>query len=144
MRIKIKKTRPDAILPEYQTAAAAGCDFHAAIDESQIIKPGERVATPTGLAMEIPVGYVLHIYARSGLSLKHGIIMANGVGVIDADYRGEIAILMTNAGDTDFVVEPNMRIAQGVIVRHETAEWAEVDDLSETDRGEGSFGSTGV
>ncbi|MDR1969791.1 MAG: dUTP diphosphatase [Candidatus Nomurabacteria bacterium] len=143
MQIKIKKLRDDAILPEYQTAEAAGFDFHVAINEPKTLQPGERFAAPTGLAMDVPTGYVLNIHARSGMSLKHGITAANGVGVIDADYRGEIMVLLANISNKEFTVEPKMRIAQGVIVKHETAEWQKVDDLSETSRGEGGFGSTG-
>jgi dUTP pyrophosphatase len=144
MKIAIQKVRDGAILPEYQTTDAAGFDFHACLDAPLIIEPGKRVAVPTGLAMEVPVGYVLNVFARSGLALKHGLTMANGVGVIDADYRGEIAILLVNQSDGDFVIEPGMRIAQGIIMQHETAEWSEVNELTGTARDVGGFGSTGV
>lgn len=143
MQIKIKRLRDNAILPEYQTAFAAAFDFHATIDEPKTLKPGERFPMPTGLAMAIPDGHVLNIYARSGLAFKYSVILANSVAVIDADYRGEIMVLLTNTSDQDFVVEPNMRIAQGMIIKHETAEWQEVDDLPETARDNGGFGSTG-
>lgn len=143
MKVKIKKIREAAILPEYQTELAAGFDFHACLDQSHTLKSSERYAVPTGLAIEIPAGHVLYVHARSGLALKHGITMANGVGVVDADYRGEIFVLLYNASDANFVIEPNMRVAQGIISKHETAEWIETGDLAETTRGSGGFGSTG-
>ena len=143
MEIQIKRMRSSAILSKYQTALAAGFDFHAAIDSPKILHPHERYAFPTGLAMAIPAGYALSIYSRSGLGLKYGVVMANGVGLIDADYRGEISVLLTNNGGEDFVIEPGMRIAQGVIFRHETAEWSLTDKLDETERGDRGFGSTG-
>ena len=143
MQIKIKKLRENATLPEYQTIGAAGFDFHAAISKSKTLKPNERLAIPTGLAMEIPEGFALNIYSRSGLSLKYGITMVNGVGLIDSDYRGEIHILLTNHGGEDFIVEPDMRIAQGVIFKYELAEWSLADELDETERNENGFGSTG-
>ena len=143
MQIKIKKLRENATLPKYQTTGAAGFDFHAAISEPEILKPNERLAITTGLSMEIPEGFALNIYSRSGLSLKHGIAMVNGVGLIDADYRGEIHILLINHSREDFIVEPDMRIAQGVIFKYESAEWSLADKLDETERGENGFGSTG-
>ncbi|GHU08140.1 deoxyuridine 5'-triphosphate nucleotidohydrolase [Alphaproteobacteria bacterium] len=144
VNVKIKKLRSDAILPEYQTPLSAGFDFHACIDKDIILKPGERYAVPTGLSMSLPAGYVTEIYARSGLAAKYGVAMANGVGVIDADYRGEYLILLGNYGNEKFIIEPNMRIAQGIIKKHETAEWEEIDELDETTRGKGGFGSTGA
>ena len=145
MKIKITKLKPTAILPEYQTSLAAGFDFHAALDENYTLKPHERFAVPTGLAMEIPAGYALFIFSRSGLGRKFGIAMANGVGVIDADYRGEISVLLINNSEDDFIIEPKMRIAQGVILKHETADWDLVDELDmNTERGTNGFGSTGL
>ena len=144
MQIKIKKVRDHAILPEYQSAQAAGFDFHAAIDQPIIIAPGKSVAIPTGLAVELPVGHELQIRPRSGLAFKYDVTMLNGIGTIDADYRGEMSIKLINFGQNDFVVEPNMRVAQGVIARHEVAQWLEVDELSETERGSGGLGSTGL
>ena len=143
MQMKIKKMRPSAVLPKYQTEFAAGFDFHAAIDEPQVIKPGKSLAIPTGLAVEIPVGYELQIRSRSGLAYKNDVSMINGVGTIDSDFRGEMNVKLFNFGEADFVVEPNMRIAQGVVAKCEHIEWQEVDQLSETARGDGGFGSTG-
>lgn len=144
MKVKVINLHPKNELPKYQTKLAAGFDFHAALGKNYILKPGERYAIPSGLAMEIPEGYALFIFSRSGLGRKFGIAMANGVGVIDADYRGEISVLLTNNGDEDFIIEPGMRIAQGIIIKHETAEWEEVDELEETEREKSGFGSTGI
>ena len=143
MKVKIVNLHPENTLPKYQTKLAAGFDFHAAVSENVVLKTGERYAVPTGIAMEIPAGNVLCVFARSGLASKFGITMANGVGVIDADYRGEILVLLVNSGDEDFVIEPGMRIAQGVIFAHQTAQWEVVDKLNQTERGESGFGSTG-
>lgn len=144
MNIKITKLHKNAILPEYQTTGAAGADLHARIDQPIILKPMQRQHIPTGLAIAMPQGVELQIRARSGLSFKYGISMVNGIGTIDSDYRGEIGVLLINLGQEDFTVEPNMRIAQAVISRYETAVWQEVDELDETERGGGGFGSTGV
>lgn len=141
--MRIKLTRDNAILPQYQTAGAAGFDFHAAIDEPLTIKAGQSTIIPTGVAVEIPIGYELQVRARSGLAFKNDIGLVNGIGTIDADFRDEIMTKLTNFGDKDFVVEPNMRIAQGIVAKHETVEWEEVDELSETNR-KGGFGSTGT
>ena len=143
MKMRIKLTRDNAILPQYQTAGAAGFDFHAAIDEPLTIKAGQSTIIPTGVAVEIPIGYELQVRARSGLAFKNDIGLVNGIGTIDADFRDEIMTKLTNFGDKDFVVEPNMRIAQGIVAKHETVEWEEVDELSETNR-KGGFGSTGT
>ena len=142
MNIQIKKLKNNAILPQYQTAQAAGMDVHACLDEPVTLAPMERRMIPTGLAIALPSGYEAQIRARSGLSIKHGITMVNGIGTIDADYRGEIGVLVINLGQEPFVIEPDMRIAQLVIARYETAQWQETDELSETLRGEGGFGST--
>jgi len=144
MKIDILKLRPEAILPEYQTAGAAGADLHACIDEPLVLQPMERKAIPTGLAMAIPEGYEVQIRARSGLSIKHGITMVNGIGTIDADYRGEVAALVINLGQDAFTIEPGMRIAQMVVGRYETVDWNEVVELDETVRGAGGFGSSGT
>jgi dUTP pyrophosphatase len=143
MKLKIKKMRPSAIIPKYQTTHAAGFDFHAAIDDNVVIAPGKVMPIPTGLAVEIPLGHELQIRSRSGLAYKFGVSMLNGIGTIDADYRGEMQVLLVNHGDADFVVEPGMRIAQGVIARYEKVDLVETDELSETDR-KGGFGSTGA
>lgn len=142
MNIAIRKLRPQAVLPEYQTAQAAGMDLHACIDAAVTLAPMERRQVPTGLAIALPDGYEAQIRARSGMSIKHGVTMVNGIGTVDADYRGEIGILLVNLGQEDFVIEPGMRIAQMVINRYETVAWDEVDELDDTVRGEGGFGST--
>jgi dUTP pyrophosphatase len=141
--MKIKKIREGVKLPEYQTDGAAGFDFHAAIDKSITLKHGEIYAFPTGLGVEIPMGYELQIRPRSGLAYKHHVTMLNGVGTVDSDFRGEMHVLLVNLGKKDFVVEPGMRIAQGVVNKFEKVEWVEVEELSETQR-EGGFGSTGL
>jgi len=142
MNIAIKKLKPNAILPQYQTAQAAGMDLHACVDEPVTLAPMERRMIPTGLAIALPNGYEAQVRARSGLSIKHGITMVNGVGTVDADYRGEIGVLVINLGVESFTIEPAMRIAQLVIAKYETAVWQEQEELDETVRGAGGFGST--
>lgn len=144
MEIKITKIRPSAILPDYQSDYAAGMDIHACLDEPKILQPMERAMVPTGLAVAIPQGYEIQIRARSGLSIKHGITMVNGIGTIDADYRGEVGVLLINLGQEPFTVDPGMRIAQMVVAKYEKVHWSEVETLDQTDRGEGGFGSTGI
>jgi len=143
MKIDIVKLRPTAILPEYQTAGAAGADIHACIDTPITLQPLERRMIPTGISLAIPVGYEVQIRARSGMSIKHGITMVNGIGTIDADYRGEVGVLAINLGQEAFTIEPGMRIAQMVVAKYETAAWNEVEVLDETDRGTGGYGSSG-
>lgn len=130
-------------LPQYETAHAAGMDLRAAIENEITIKPLQRVLVPTGVYIELPVGYEAQIRPRSGLAYKHGISIVNAPGTIDADYRGELKVLLVNLSDTDFVVSNGDRIAQMVIARHETAVWNEVKELSDTDRGAGGYGHTG-
>lgn len=142
MKVQIKKLKDNAILPEYQTAQAAGMDLHACLDGPVTLAPMERRMIPTGLAIALPDGYEAQIRARSGLSIKHGITVVNGIGTVDADYRGEIGVLVINLGQEPFVIEPDMRIAQMVIAKYETIAWQQTDELSETVRGEGGFGST--
>lgn len=144
MKVKIKKIREQAILPEYQTAQAAGFDFHAATTQPVTIKPGALEIISTGVAVEIPIGYELQIRPRSGLAFKYRVLPVNAIGTIDADYRGEMMVGLVNNGSADFIVEPGMRIAQGIVAKHETVEWQEVAELSETDRAQGGFGSTGL
>lgn len=144
MQIAITRLHPNAMLPQYQTVGAAGADLHACLDAPVVLRPMERRMIPTGLAMAIPTGYEVQIRARSGLSIKHGITMVNGIGTIDADYRGEVGILVINLGAEPFAVEPNMRIAQMVVARYERAEWHEGDELDATTRGAGGFGSSGI
>jgi dUTP pyrophosphatase len=142
--IKFVKLKPSAIIPDYQTEHAAAMDVSACLDSSIVLEPMERAIIPTGLAMELPIGYEAQIRARSGLSFKNGITMVNGVGTIDADYRGELGILIINLGKEPFTIEPGMRVAQMVLARCERASWQEVELLSETNRGEGGIGSTGL
>lgn len=142
--INVVKIHDDAILPTYQTAGAAGADVHACLDAPVVLQPLERRIIPTGIAMAIPEGYEVQIRARSGLSSKFGITMVNGVGTIDADYRGEIGVLLINLGQEPFTVEPGMRVAQMVVARYETIQWNNVDTLDETLRGKGSYGSSGT
>lgn len=144
MRLSIVKLRDDAILPVYQTAGAAGADLHACLDEAVVLRPLERKVIPTGLAMSIPEGFEVQIRARSGMSIKHGITMVNGIGTIDADYRGELGILLINVSQEDFVIEPGMRVAQMVLARYEKVEWDQVNELDSTERGTGGYGSSGT
>ena len=131
-------------LPEYQTAHAAGLDVRANLSESVTLKPLQRALIPTGLFLEIPVGYEMQVRPRSGLAYKHGIGILNSPGTIDADYRGELKVLLVNLSDTEFVVQDGERIAQLVVARHEVIAWRPTEALSETARGAGGYGSTGV
>lgn len=130
-------------LPQYETAHAAGMDMRAFVESEITIKPLQRVLIPTGLHIELPVGYEAQIRPRSGLAYKHGISIVNAPGTIDADYRGEIKVLLVNLSDTDFVVNNGDRIAQMVIAKHETIGWTAVEELSDTARGSGGYGHTG-
>jgi dUTP pyrophosphatase len=131
-------------LPEYQTEHSAGMDLHACIDEPITLGPLERIMVPTGIAIELQSGYEAQVRARSGLSIKHGITMVNGVGTIDADYRGEVCALVVNLSDGAFVIEPGMRIAQMVVCKYERVTWQDAASLGETKRGKGGMGSTGI
>lgn len=142
MKIKIKSL--SGVLPKYETKGSAGMDIRAFIDEPVKIMPGKRALIPTGLFMEIPSGCEVQIRARSGLAVKYGIGLTNGIATIDSDYRGEIKVSLINLGEDEFVVNDGDRIAQMVVCRYEMAEIEEVDDLSETERGAGGFGHTGV
>lgn len=130
--------------PVYATAGAAGCDLSAAIDAPVTLKPLERKLIPTGFAIALPPGFEAQIRPRSGLAFNNGISVLNTPGTIDADYRGEVKVLLVNLSADDFTIERGMRIAQMVIARHETAGFALVETLDETDRGAGGFGSTGT
>lgn len=143
MQIKIIN-RSSHDLPNYETIASAGMDLRANISESITLKPLERTIVKTGLFIELPVGYEAQVRPRSGLAAKKGITVLNAPGTVDADYRGEIGVILVNLSNDDFVVENGERVAQLVIAKHERAEWIEVTELSETSRGEGGFGSTGV
>jgi dUTP pyrophosphatase len=130
-------------LPTYKTSAAAGMDLCAELEESVRLEPLERSLVPTGLYMELPEGYEAQIRPRSGLAYKHGITLLNTPGTIDADYRGEIKVLMVNLSNGSFEIQDGERIAQMVIARHEKVAWKEVASLEESERGEGGFGHTG-
>jgi dUTP pyrophosphatase len=133
----------DLPLPRYATLHSAGMDLCAALDGDLVVKPGETTLVPTGLAIALPEGYEAQIRPRSGLAIKHGIGILNSPGTIDADYRGEIKIILTNFGKSDFVLRPGERIAQMVLARYERAEWIEEGSLDSTERGTGGFGHTG-
>jgi dUTP pyrophosphatase len=130
-------------LPEYETGASAGMDLRANISEAVILKPLARTIIKTGLFIELPVGFEAQVRPRSGLAAKHGVTVLNSPGTVDADYRGEIGVILVNLSNSDFKIENGERIAQLVIAKHERANWLEVDQLNETSRGEGGFGSTG-
>lgn len=143
--IKIKIiNKSEHALPSYETVASAGMDLRAAIDAPIVLQPLERAIVKTGLFIEFPVGYEAQIRPRSGLAAKKGITVANAPGTIDADYRGEIGVILINLSSETFTVENGERIAQMIIAKHERALWEEVSELSETSRGAGGFGSTGT
>lgn len=131
------------ILPEYETILSAGMDLRASIEEPIIIQPMQRVLVPTGLFIELPAGFEAQVRPRSGLALKHGITVLNSPGTIDADYRGEIKILLVNLSDKAFEIKNAERIAQMIVAKHERVEWELSEDLTQTQRGEGGFGHTG-
>ena len=142
--LKVKKVRENAMMISRATEGSAGMDLHACIDEAVTINPGEIKVVPTGLAIALESAqYVAYIYARSGLAIKHGITLANCVGVIDSDYRGEVCVGLTNISKVPYTVEPQERIAQLVIAPVCTCDAVEVDELDDTVRGAGGFGSTG-
>jgi dUTP pyrophosphatase len=143
MQIKIINTS-NHDLPNYETIASAGMDLRASLSEPRTLKPLERSIVGTGLFIELPIGFEAQVRPRSGLAAKKGITVLNAPGTIDADYRGEIGVILVNLSSEDFVINNGERIAQLVIAKHERAEWLEVNELSETVRGEGGFGSTGV
>jgi dUTP pyrophosphatase len=143
MQVKIinKSNNP---LPSYQTEWSAGVDIAAFTDEAMVLKPFQRILVSTGLYLELPTGYEAQIRPRSGLALKHGITVLNSPGTIDADYRGEIKVLLINLSDTNFEIQSGDRIAQMVIAKHEQAIWQETVELTETTRGAGGYGHTGL
>ena len=143
MEIKIIN-RSGHALPAYQTAGSAGVDLRACLKETVILKPLERKLIPTGLYIELPLGYEAQVRPRSGLSLKHGITVLNSPGTIDADYRGEISVLLINLSGEDFEIANGERIAQMVIAKHEKVDFELVDTLDETERGAGGYGHTGL
>lgn len=131
-------------LPSYETLASAGMDLRANLSSPITLQPMERALIPTGLFIELPIGFEAQVRPRSGLALKKGITCLNTPGTIDADYRGEIGVILANLSSEPFVVENGERIAQMIVAKHERAEWVEVEELSTTERGAGGFGSTGV
>ena len=142
MIIKIKSLSGE--IPKYATEGSAGMDIRAYLDEPVVIQPGERELIHTGLFMEIEPGYEVQIRARSGLALKHGICLANGIGTIDSDYRGEVCVILANIGSEAFAVNDGDRIAQMVVMKYEKAKVVSADELADTERGSGGFGHTGV
>jgi dUTP pyrophosphatase len=130
-------------LPTYSTISSAGMDLRASLTEKVSLKPLDRALIPTGLFIELPVGYEAQIRPRSGLALKHGISVLNTPGTIDADYRGEIGIILVNLSNQEFIIENGERICQMIIAKHEKVNWSEVEILEETERGAGGFGHTG-
>lgn len=131
-------------LPHYETIASAGMDLRANLSESVVLGPLERTIIKTGLFIELPIGCEAQVRPRSGLAAKKGITVLNAPGTIDADYRGEIGVILVNLSNEPFTIENGERVAQLVIAKHERAEWVQVEELSYTERGEGGFGSTGV
>ena len=143
MTIKIINKSSHA-LPSYETLASAGMDLRANLTQPVILRPMERTIIKTGLFMELPIGFEAQVRPRSGLAAKKGITVLNAPGTIDADYRGEVGVILINLSNEAFTIENGERIAQMVIAKHERAEWLAVEELSETSRGEGGFGSTGL
>lgn len=143
MKIKIiNKSKHE--LPEYKTALSAGMDLRANLDTPILLKPLERKIIPTGLYIEIPPGYEGQVRPRSGLAFKHGIGCPNSPGTIDADYRGELGVILINLSKEDFIINDGERIAQLIIAKHETVTWEEVENLTDTERGEKGYGSSGI
>jgi dUTP pyrophosphatase len=142
MKIKVNYTGKHE-LPQFETAQSAGMDLRANIDAPVVLQPGDRALIPTGIKMALPEGYEAQIRPRSGMAYKHGISVLNSPGTIDADYRGDVGVLLINHGREPFTVEDGMRVAQMVVAQYSQFQWYTVEDLDETDRGEGGFGSTG-
>lgn len=143
MKVKVvNKSKND--LPNYSTIASAGMDLRANIDAPILLKPLSRTIVRTGIFMELPIGYEAQVRPRSGLAFKKGITVLNSPGTIDADYRGEIGVILVNLSDEEFIIEDGERIAQMVLAKHEQVNWFEVETLEETERGSGGFGSTGL
>lgn len=142
MKVKIINRSKHA-LPAYETIASAGMDLRANLEQEMVLQPLERKLIPTGLFIELPIGTEAQVRPRSGLALKKGITVLNSPGTVDADYRGEVGVILINLSNEDFIINDGERIAQMVIAKHERAEWEEVKELSSTERGAGGFGSTG-
>lgn len=142
MEVKVINKSKNA-LPHYETPLSAGMDVRADLGEAVTLAPLGRALIPTGLYVELPAGYEMQVRPRSGLAAKHGLTVLNSPGTIDADYRGEVKVILANLSDTPFTIEPGERIAQLVVAHHERVEWVESEVLSDTERGAGGFGSTG-
>ena len=142
MEVKVINKSKNA-LPHYETPLSAGMDVRADLSEAVTLAPLGRALIPTGLYVELPASYEMQVRPRSGLAAKHGLTVLNSPGTIDADYRGEVKVILANLSDTPFTIEPGERIAQLVVARHERVEWVESEVLSDTERGAGGFGSTG-
>lgn len=142
--ITVKIKTEGGRLPEYETAGSAGMDLRAHLAENVVLQPGQRALIPTGIFLELPPGYEAQVRARSGLAIKHGIGLVNGVGTVDSDYRGELKVAMINWGQEPFEICNGDRIAQMVVARYQRVCWEEAQELSATDRGKGGFGHTGV
>ncbi|MGE3511512.1 MAG: dUTP diphosphatase [Vicinamibacterales bacterium] len=142
--VPITRLTPSAVLPEYATAGAAGMDLSAALPDPLVIAPGAAAMVPCGFALALPHGFEAQVRPRSGLAAKHGVTVLNAPGTIDADYRGEVKVILINHGTAPFTVAPGMRIAQMVVAAVEHVMWAPSDDLPETDRADGGFGHTGT
>lgn len=142
--VRVKKLKPNAVVPRYMSEQAAGVDVHACIDEPIRLSAGSRALIPTGLAIELPPGFEAQARPRSGLAIKHGVTVLNSPGTIDADYRGEVGIILINHNWENFEVKPGDRIAQLVITAVAFAQFIDVEELSETERGAGGFGHTGT
>ena len=141
--VKIIRSRPQARLPRYMTEQAAGMDLYAVLDDDLVLSPGQRVLVPTGIAIALPSAYEAQIRPRSGLAVKHGITLVNSPGTIDADYRGEISVIMINHGQTDFIISDGERIAQMIVAPVSRCNWHLVENLQDSERGSGGFGHTG-
>ena len=142
--VKIIRCRPKAQLPQYMTEQAAGMDLYAILDKDVVLAPGQRGMVPTGIAIALPFGYEAQVRPRSGLAAKHGVTLVNSPGTIDADYRGEISVIMINHGETDFIIKSGERIAQMIVTPVSHCKWNLVENLEESQRGSGGFGHTGV
>lgn len=142
MKVKIVNKSGQS-LPQYETDAAAGMDLRAALDRPITLQPLERTLVPTGLFIELPVGYEAQVRPRSGLAFKHGVTVLNSPGTIDADYRGEIKVILANLSNEEFTVDTGDRVAQMVVAKHERVEWEQAEALGDTERAAGGFGSTG-
>jgi dUTP pyrophosphatase len=143
MEVRIKLLDSRGALPSYQTEGSAAADIAACLDTAVTLEPGGRAVIPTGFALQVPQGYEAQVRARSGLSSRHGITIANGIGTIDSDYRGEVGVILLNLGNEPFTVEHGMRIAQLAVVRCDQVVWEQVEHLESSMRGEGGYGSTG-